>query len=144
MCSGPYCEMHCNAVCTWKLWDLPLLWFVYERNWLDLINLQGFYLSCKQFANAEDSWRTIKGYCFLSKILQNHLLSEHMQWSYASFNVTRNRLMSTSSKRKLSNCQKTLYVATHPILISPIETIPYSSHARSQNFPSLHDIFFAS
>ena len=39
---GPYREMHCNAVCTWKLWDLPLLWFVYERNWLDLINLQGF------------------------------------------------------------------------------------------------------
>ena len=35
-------------------------------------------------------------------------------------------------------------MATHPILISPTETIPYSSHARSQNFLSLHDIYFDS
>ena len=29
----------------------------------------------------------------LSKILRNHLLSENMQWNYASFNVTLNYLM---------------------------------------------------
>ena len=29
----------------------------------------------------------------LNKILRNHLLSENMQWSYASFNVTLNYLM---------------------------------------------------
>ena len=52
----------------------------------------------------------MKGYCFLSKILRNHLLSEHMQWNYASFNVTRNRLMSTSSQKKLSNCHEILYM----------------------------------
>ena len=40
-----------------------------------------------------------KGYCFLNKILRNHLLSEHMRWNYASFNVKSNRLMSTSSKK---------------------------------------------
>ena len=40
-----------------------------------------------------------KGYCFLNKILRNHLLSEHMQWNCASLKVKSNRLMSTSSKK---------------------------------------------
>ena len=26
-----YCELYCHAVCTWKLWNLPHLRFVYER-----------------------------------------------------------------------------------------------------------------
>ena len=38
MWSGPYCELHCHAVCTWKLWNLPLLWFVYKRIPVNLIN----------------------------------------------------------------------------------------------------------
>ena len=29
--SGPYCELYCHAVCKWKVWNLPLSWFVYER-----------------------------------------------------------------------------------------------------------------
>ena len=40
MWSGPYCELYCHAVCTWKLWNLPLSWFVYERTRLNLINLR--------------------------------------------------------------------------------------------------------
>ena len=36
----PYCELYCHAVCTWKLWNLPLSWFVYERTRLNLINLR--------------------------------------------------------------------------------------------------------
>ena len=38
MWAGAYCELYCHAVCTWKLWNLLLLWFVYERIWLNLIN----------------------------------------------------------------------------------------------------------
>ena len=37
MWSGPYCELYCHAVCTWKLWNLPLPWFVYEKIRLNLI-----------------------------------------------------------------------------------------------------------
>ena len=37
--SGPSCELYCHAVCTWKLRNLPLSWFVHERIRLNLINL---------------------------------------------------------------------------------------------------------
>ena len=37
---------------------------------------------------------------------------------------------------KLSNYRKTLDVATHPLIIPLIETIPYLSHTRSRNFAS--------
>ena len=36
--TGPYCELYCHAVCTWKLWNLPLSWSVYARIRLNLIN----------------------------------------------------------------------------------------------------------
>ena len=38
MWSGSYCELYSHAVCKWKLWNLPLSWFVYERIQLNLIN----------------------------------------------------------------------------------------------------------
>ena len=38
MWSAPYCELGCHTVSTWKLWNLPLSWFVYERIRLNLIN----------------------------------------------------------------------------------------------------------
>ena len=40
MWSGPYCELYCHAVCTWKVWNLPLSWFLHERIRLNLINLR--------------------------------------------------------------------------------------------------------
>ena len=36
--SAPYCELDCHAVCTWKLRNLPLSWFVHERIRYNLIN----------------------------------------------------------------------------------------------------------
>ena len=38
MWSGPYCELYCHAVCTWKLWNLPLSWFVYKKIPVNLIS----------------------------------------------------------------------------------------------------------
>ena len=35
---GPYCKLYCHAVYTWKLWNLPLSWFVYKRIQRNLIN----------------------------------------------------------------------------------------------------------
>ena len=43
---------------------------------------------------------------------------------------------------KLSNYRKTLDVATHPLIIPLIETIPYLSHTRSRNFAS-HLLWFS-
>ena len=100
---GPYCELYCHAVCTWKFWNLPLSWFVNERMRLNLINPG---LLKKQ--NAVCTWRCwtlpllqfdrermqlVHEVILLNKILRSHLLSENMQWNYASFNVTLNYLM---------------------------------------------------
>ena len=79
-------------------------------------------------------WRTIKGYCFLSKILRNHLLSEHMQWNYASFNVTSKRLMSTSSKK---NYQTAKILYTWPLIPSSFSPLK-ESHT---HFMHDHGIF---
>ena len=61
-----------HAVRTWRRWTLPLLQFDHERMQL------------------------VYEFLFLKKILRNHLLSEHMQWNYASFNVKIKRLTSIS------------------------------------------------
>ena len=78
--SGPYCELYCHAVCTWKLWNLPLSWFVYERIRLNLKIERGLHV------------KTLDSMLF-TKILRNHLLSENMHWNYASFNVSLTYLM---------------------------------------------------
>ena len=78
--SGPYCELYCHAVCTWKLWNLPLSWFVYERIRLNLKIERGLHVKML------DSM-------LFNKILRNHLLSENMLWNYASFNVSLTYLM---------------------------------------------------
>ena len=99
---GPYCELFFHPVCTWTLWNLLLSCFVYERKRLNLINPRVLKIE-RTFC----TWRcwTLPllrfhregmqlGYEFilLKKILRSHLLSENMQWNYASFNVTLNYL----------------------------------------------------
>ena len=54
MCSGPYWELYCHAVCTWKLWNLLFSWFVYERNRLDLIKPRVLKISV---THAVCTWR---------------------------------------------------------------------------------------
>ena len=67
-------------------------------------------------------WRFMKNHKRLL-ILRNHLLSEHMQWNYASFNVTRNRLMSTSSKK---NYQTAKILYTWPLIPSSFPPLKQS------------------
>ena len=61
-----------HPVCTWRCCTLPLLSFERERMQL------------------------VYEFILLNKILRNRLLSEHLQWNYASFNVKSNRLTSIS------------------------------------------------
>ena len=83
---GPYCELYRHAVCTWKLWNLPLSWFVYERIRLNLIIPRVLKIERSLHVKMLDSM-------LLNKILRNHLLFENMHWNYASFNVTLTYLM---------------------------------------------------
>ena len=64
LCIGSLKITVTQAVCTWRCWTLPLLRFERERMQL------GFEI------------------ILLNKIWRNHLLSENLQWNYASFNVT--------------------------------------------------------
>ena len=104
MWSGPYCDLYCHAVCTWKLCH-------FCSSWLNLINPRVLKIAV---TNAVCTWRgwtlpLLRFECermqlvyeiiLLNTILRNHLLSENLQWNYGSFNV-----------------------------------YPYLSHARSQNF----------
>ena len=104
MWSAPYCELGCHAVSTWKLWNLPLSWFVYERIRLNLINPRvlkierglhvkmldsgPFYSSTVTECNLFTS-----SFCLIRFSEINHLLSENMKWNYASLNVTLSYLM---------------------------------------------------
>ena len=98
--SAPYCELYCHAVCTWKLWNLSLSWFVYERIRLILVNSRVLKITV---TNEVCTWRcwTLPHLRFerermqlvfeiilLNKILRNDLLFENLQWNYPSFNVT--------------------------------------------------------
>ena len=67
-----------HAVCTWRCCTLALLRFERERMQL------------------------VYEFILLNKILRNRLLSEHMQWNYASFNVKSNKLTSISFKKIIS------------------------------------------
>ena len=93
--SGPYCELYCHAVCTWKLWNLPRSWFVYGRIQLNLIDLRVLKIERSLHVKMLDRERKQLVYevILLNKIWKNHLLSENMPWNYASFNVTLNHLM---------------------------------------------------
>ena len=92
----------CQAVCTWKLSNLPLLWFVYERIRLNLINPRVLKIERGLHVKMLDSapftvqpWKNatcLRGH-FAQKDLRNHLLSENLQLNYASFNITLNCLM---------------------------------------------------
>ena len=99
MWSGPYWKLYCHAVCTWKLWNLPLSWFVQERIRPNLINPRVLKiergLHVKMLDSAPFTWRNATCWrdYLLKGILRNHFLSENMQWNYASFNVTLNYLM---------------------------------------------------
>ena len=62
-----------------------------------------------------------KGYCFLNKILRNHLLSEHMRWNCASFKVKSNRLMSTSSKKSYQTAEILYTWPLIPSSFSPLK-----------------------
>ena len=119
-----YYELYCHAVRTWKLWSLPLSWFVYEKNRLDLISRRVLKITV---THAVCTWRywtlpllhfereriqLVYEFILLNKILRNCLFSEHMQWNYASFNV---RVTGEHQLAliKLSNCRNNLYIATH-------------------------------
>ena len=103
MWSGPYCELYSHAVCTWKLWNyFPLSWFLYERIRFNLINPRvlkierGVHekkLDSAPFTVGPRKNATCLEVILLNKILRNHLLSENMQWNYASINVTLNYLL---------------------------------------------------
>ena len=103
-----YYELYCHAVRTWKLWSLPLSWFVYEKNRLDLISPRVLKITV---THAVWTWRywtlpllhfereriqLVYEFILLNKILRNRLFSEHMQWNYASFNVKSYRRTSIS------------------------------------------------
>ena len=103
-----YYELYCHAVRTWKLWSLPLSWFVYEKNRLDLISPRVLKITV---THAVCTWRywTLPllrfereriqldyEFILLNTILRNRLFSEHMQWNYASFNVKSYRRTSIS------------------------------------------------
>ena len=66
---GPYCELYRHAVCTWKLWNLPLSWFVYERIRLNLIIPRVSKIERSLHVKMLDSM-------LFNKILRNHLLFE--------------------------------------------------------------------
>ena len=88
-----YFELYCQAVCTWKLWHLPLSWFDYKRMRLNLINpnvlkvntvcMWRFWV-CPIYGSTLKE-RLVYEVILLNKILMNHLLSKNMQWNYASF-----------------------------------------------------------
>ena len=88
--------LDCHAVCTWKLSNLPLLWFVYERIRLNLINPRVLKIERGLHVKMLDSapftvqpWKNatcLRGH-FAQKDLRNHLLSENLQLNYASFNI---------------------------------------------------------
>ena len=94
--------LDCHAVCTWKLSNLPLLWFVYERIRLNLINPRVLKIERGLHVKMLDSapftvqpWKNatcLRGH-FAQKDLRNHRLSENLQLNYASFNITLNCLM---------------------------------------------------
>ena len=99
MWSGPYCELYCHTLCAWKLWNLPLSWFVHERIRPNLINPRVLKIErdlyVKMLDSAPFTWRNATCWrdYLLKEILRNHFLSENMQWNYASFNVTLNYFM---------------------------------------------------
>lgn len=94
MWSGPNCELYRHVDCTWKLWNLSLLWFVYEKIWLKLMYLNQGFKNIMQFAHEDvglsvtytvRSWKNatcLQGHFSLNKILRNHLISKNMQWNY--------------------------------------------------------------
>ena len=108
-------ELYFHSVCTWRLWNLPLSWFVYERIRLNLINPRVLKIERSLHVEMLDSallWfdRKKVAACFedlsLSKILRNHFLSENRQRNYVSFNVTLNYLM-----HEIMECCVTSFVA---------------------------------
>ena len=130
-----YYELYCHAVRTWKLWSLPLSWFVYEKNRLDLISPRVLKITV---THAVCTWRywtlpllhfereriqLVNEFILLNNILRNRLFSEHMQWNYASVTFTSNRLMSTSSK-KHQQTAKILY--TWPLIPSSFSPLKQS------------------
>ena len=80
--------VYCHAVYTWKLWNLPLSWFVYERIWLNLINPRVLKIGRRLHVKMLDSalstvqpWKKCslftRSFCSWNKILRNHLLSKN-------------------------------------------------------------------
>ena len=102
MWSGPYCKLYCYAFCTLrvlKLWNLVRV-RLYERIRLNLINARVLKITV---TNVVCTWRCwtlpllrfepermqlVYEIILLDKIWRNHVLSEKLQWNYASFNVT--------------------------------------------------------
>ena len=94
MWSGPYWELYCHAVCMWKLWNLPLSWFVYERIRLRILKIErGLHVKMLDSAVFTVRPQLVYEVILLSKILRNRLLSKKKQCNYASFNVTLNYLV---------------------------------------------------
>ena len=99
---GPYCKLYCYAFCTLrvlKLWNLVRV-RLYERIRLNLINARVLKITV---TNVVCTWRCwtlpllrfepermqlVYEIILLDKIWRNHVLSEKVQWNYASFNVT--------------------------------------------------------
>ena len=93
MWSGPFCQLYCHAVCTWRLWNLALSWVLYERIRLNLISPRVFKiersLHAKMFASVPLTVRSRKQCNLFTRsfwsirFLRNHLLSENMQLDYS-------------------------------------------------------------
>ena len=121
MWSGPCCELYCHPVCTWKLWNLPILWFVYERIRLKIINPRvlkierGLYVKMLDFPLLRfdrERMQLVYEVILLNKILSNHFLPGNLQWNCASFSVTLNYLM---------YCTRSWNFAWHLLWHSPTE-----------------------
>ena len=81
-----------HAICTWKLGNLPLSWFVY-RVFKNICHACSFPREdvgpCRLYGlNVKECNLVSPEIILLNKIVRNHLLSENLQWNYASFNAT--------------------------------------------------------
>ena len=110
-----------------------------ERTWIRTGGYGRFRGEWVKSSNVKECNLFTRSFCF-NKILRNRLLSEHLQWNFASFNVKINRLTSISSNEIIKLLKYfTCGHSSHAILL--IETILYLSLVRSRNFASLPAIF---
>ena len=96
-----------------------------ERTWIRTGGYGRFRGEWLKSSNVKECNLFTRSFCF-NKILRNRLLSEHLQWNFASFNVKINRLTSISSNEIIKLLKYFICGhSSHAILL--IKTILYLS-----------------